>query len=174
VKPSGNLIREHCLILAGSNLGDRKAHITGAISALKSLHGIEIIQTSRFYETEPVGMPEGAGWFLNCAISLDSRISPEGLLRELLAMERKLGRARNKNRNLRESRTIDLDILLFGDRVVDTPKLKIPHPEMSHRRFVLVPSAEIEPDMLHPVLKKSVKEMLEELKDGNEVRLFSS
>jgi deoxyguanosine kinase len=87
-------------------------------------------------------------------------------------MEKKLGRARNRERT-KESRTIDLDILLFEDRVIDTLELKIPHPEMANRRFALVPAVEIEPGMLHPVLKKTVRQMLEELKDGKEVRLFS-
>jgi 2-amino-4-hydroxy-6-hydroxymethyldihydropteridine diphosphokinase len=121
---------------------------------------------SSIYETEPVEFTDQPQ-FLNCAVALETSSTPEQLLQQLLAIEKAMGRQRIQRKG---PRTIDLDILLLGDEVVDTPGLTIPHPAMQHRRFVLEPLAEIAPDAIHPVLKKTVRELFQELPPGQSVR----
>jgi 2-amino-4-hydroxy-6-hydroxymethyldihydropteridine diphosphokinase len=147
----------------GSNIGDREAHLREAIRRLESAGKLRAV--SSIYETEPVeftGQPQ----FLNCAVALETSSTPGQLMLQLLAIEKAMGRQRIQKKG---PRTIDLDILLFGDEVVDTPGLTIPHPAMQHRRFVLEPLAEIAPEAIHPVLKKTVKQLLEELPPGQQV-----
>ena len=121
---------------------------------------------SSIYETEPVEFTDQPQ-FLNCAVALETSSTPEQLMLQLLTIEKAMGRQRIQKKG---PRTIDLDILLFGDEVVDTPGLTIPHPAMQHRRFVLEPLAEITPDAMHPLLRKTVRELLEELPSGQSVR----
>ena len=151
----------------GSNKGDRAHYIARAIEALGA-NGIKVMRQSRLYETEPVETTSKA-WFLNCVIEAETKLLPPQLMHTLLDIERSLGRRR---RVLRGPRFIDMDVLLYDDGVVSTGQLVIPHPRMAQRRFVLVPFAEIAPEARHPVLKKSIAELLEETPDRSEVRSY--
>jgi 2-amino-4-hydroxy-6-hydroxymethyldihydropteridine diphosphokinase len=148
----------------GSNIGDREAHLREAIRRLESAGKLRFV--SSIYETEPVEFTDQPQ-FLNCAVAHETSSTPEQLMQQLLTIEKAMGRQRIQKKG---PRTIDLDILLFGDGVVDIPGLTIPHPAMQHRRFVLEPLAEIAPEARHPVLKRTVRELLEELPSGQSVR----
>jgi 2-amino-4-hydroxy-6-hydroxymethyldihydropteridine diphosphokinase len=151
----------------GSNKGDRAQYIARAIAALAE-HGVNVIQESPLYETEPVDTGSKT-WFLNCVIEAETKLLPPQLMHTLLDIERSLGRRR---RVLRGPRVIDMDILLYDDRVVRTDPLVIPHPRMAERRFVLVPFAEIAPQARHPVFKKTIAELLAEVPDRSEVKPY--
>lgn len=141
-----------CLSL-GSNLGFRKSNLR---KALKALSGIaKIMKISRFIHTRPYGKTDQPD-FINCAVKIETRLSPEELLDQLLNIEERLGRVRKEKWGPRK---IDIDIIFYNDGVIDTPRLKVPHPDMQNRDFVLKPLMEICPDFVHPVLKKSVREM---------------
>jgi 2-amino-4-hydroxy-6-hydroxymethyldihydropteridine diphosphokinase len=148
----------------GSNVGDREGHLRKAIRRLATLG--RVVSVSSFYETEPVEFA-AQGWFLNCAVALETKKTPEQLMTALLQIELEMGRRRSR---IKGPRNIDLDILLAGDLVVDTPELTIPHSAMHQRRFVLEPLAEIAPEAWHPVLEKSARELLQNLPMGQVVR----
>ena len=150
-----------------SNIGDRAANLNAAIDRLRVLG--EVVAVSSFYETEPVEFIAQA-WFLNCAVALDTEKTPRQLLAGILDIEQQLGRRRGQRKG---PRIIDLDILLFGNSIVDDPGLTIPHPAMHERRFVLEPLAEIAPDALHPVLQQTIRELRDALPPGPEVRKTS-
>ncbi|MEA2010636.1 MAG: 2-amino-4-hydroxy-6-hydroxymethyldihydropteridine diphosphokinase [Actinomycetota bacterium] len=133
-----------CAVAAGSNLGDRLGHLEAAMAGLSAVGAITGI--SSVYETAPVGGPE-QGPFLNAVILVDTARTPTGLLRELLLIERSRGRVRHERWG---PRTLDLDLILFGQRDVDEPGLTVPHPQMRHRRFVLEPLLETWPDAVMP------------------------
>ncbi len=148
----------------GSNVGDRPANLRAAIGRLAEAGPVQAV--SAFYETEPVDVRDQP-WFLNCVVAVETGIPPRELLNLALAIERELGRQRTREKG---PRTIDIDILMFGDRSIDEPGLKIPHPAMHERRFVLEPLAEIAADAEHPVLKKTARELLGALPAGQSVR----
>jgi 2-amino-4-hydroxy-6-hydroxymethyldihydropteridine diphosphokinase len=148
----------------GSNIGDRAANLTAAIGHLGSLG--KVVAVSSFYETEPVEVT-AQPWFLNSAVALETEKMPRQLMAAILDLEQKMGRRRLKKKG---PRTIDIDILLFGRSVIDIPGLTVPHPGMHERRFVLEPLVEIAPEALHPVLKRTIRELRDTLPPGQAIR----
>ncbi|MGZ7107178.1 MAG: 2-amino-4-hydroxy-6-hydroxymethyldihydropteridine diphosphokinase [Candidatus Angelobacter sp.] len=142
----------------GSNLGDREAQLREAIARLRELGVVTLV--SAFYETEPVEVESKQPWFLNCAVAMETELMPLQFLKRMLALEQSMGRTRTEPKG---PRTIDIDIVFFGNDVLDTPELSVPHPAMQQRRFVLEPLAEIAPDLLHPLLKRRVRDLLDSL-----------
>ena len=150
----------------GSNLGDRKKNLEIAHERLSQLPNIRITGFSSFYETEPVGYL-GQGWFINQAIEIETSLSPMELLEKIQGIEKGLGRERSIRWG---PRTVDIDILAYGNRIMNTPVLKLPHPRLHERRFVLIPLEEIAPTFLHPVLDKSITKILIDTPDKNLVK----
>ena len=151
----------------GSNLGDRAGNLRSAIERLGALG--KVVALSSLYETEPVEVTEQP-WFLNCAVKLDTEKMPRQLLAGLLAIEQQMGRHRAQAKG---PRTIDIDIVLFGNSILATTDLIIPHPSMQKRRFVLEPLTEIAPDVRHPALERTIKELRDALPPGQAVRRLS-
>jgi 2-amino-4-hydroxy-6-hydroxymethyldihydropteridine diphosphokinase len=152
----------------GSNLGDREAQLRAARARLAAAG--RVVAISSFYETEPVEFTRQP-WFVNCAVALETGKTPRQLMMAILRIEEEMGRKRVGKKG---PRCIDIDILLFGDRVVEQPELTVPHPAMHQRRFVLEPLAEIAPGVLHPVLKKTIRELRDALPTGQAVRKLKS
>jgi 2-amino-4-hydroxy-6-hydroxymethyldihydropteridine diphosphokinase len=148
----------------GSNLGDSAENLRAAIARLKAI-GV-VGGTSSFYETAPVEFTEQPQ-FINCAIRLDTGQTPQQLLASILAIERAMGRERKRDKG---PRIIDIDILLFGDSILDGSELTIPHPALHQRRFVLEPLAEIASEVRHPLLHKSIRQLQNDLPPGQAVR----
>ena len=145
-------------------MGDREAHLREAIARLKTVG--PIVSVSSFYETEPVEVTN-QGWFLNCAVALETPETAEQVMAAVLQIEGEMGRTRLQKKG---PRIIDIDIVLFSDKIIDSPELTVPHPAMQDRRFVLQPLAEIAPDARHTILKKTVRQLLEALPAGQTVR----
>ena len=149
----------------GSNLGDKGANIQKALVSLERW-GIKILRSSKIYETEPVGFKEQP-WFYNLAACAETKMVPEEVLKAISAIEQALGRQREQPGGPRK---IDIDILFYDDLVIDMEGLKIPHPRMQERNFVLVPMEEIAAELIHPVLRKKVADLLKECSDTAIVR----
>ncbi len=148
------------LIGLGSNLGNRREILEGAIRALKDEPGVIVERASSFRETEPAGGPPGQGMYLNAAAALATTLDPFELLRVLQQIEARFGRVRTTHWG---PRTLDLDLLLYEDRIIDTPELSVPHPRLASRKFVLEPLAEIAPRAIEPVSKRKIAELLADL-----------
>jgi 2-amino-4-hydroxy-6-hydroxymethyldihydropteridine diphosphokinase len=161
---------QHVLIGIGSNLGDRKAHYYEALERVAKLPKTRIVKGSSLYESEPLG--DAKTWYVNGAIEIETEFTPEQLLRRLKAIEQAMGRKKKARTKKWTSRTIDLDILFFDNRVVDTPSLKIPHPELHNRRFVLLPLSELAPNLTHPRFGITISRLLAALKNDKKVVLM--
>ena len=156
-------------IAFGSNVGDREANINRTLEILK--RKIKIAKTSSLYETKPMYM-ENQGWFLNGVAKVETELKPKKLLEFLKSTEKKMGRKETERNG---PRIIDLDILFYGDQILSDGDLHVPHPKLQERAFVLVPLVEVEPNLIHPVYRKSILELLCELKyDRSEIKLEKS
>jgi len=163
-------------ISIGSNLGNRLEYIREAIRRIEQSKEIKISKASPVYETQPAEYKDQP-WFLNMVLELETSLEPLNLLEILLEIEGQMGRKRTRRYG---PRNIDLDLLLYDDLVLNSDKLTLPHPRMHERGFVLVPLVEIAPQVVHPLLKKNVEKLLEDLttdsvseKNESEVRLYS-
>ncbi len=153
----------------GSNLGDRRANALEAVDRIAKLPGTRIVRASSLYESEPLG--DAKTWFVNSVIEVETEMAADQLLRKLKAIEEAMGRRRVKGKRW-GSRIIDLDILLSEGEIIDKRSLKVPHPEMHKRRFVLLPLAELAPHVVHPQLGQTVSVLLATVKDDKRVTLL--
>ncbi|MBI4444016.1 MAG: 2-amino-4-hydroxy-6-hydroxymethyldihydropteridine diphosphokinase [Acidobacteria bacterium] len=149
----------------GSNLGERREQLRRACAALEN-SGVRLRQISSLYETAPVDFVE-QDWFLNCVLEIETTLEPLELLREMQRIEQKLRRRRERPKG---PRTIDIDLLLYGDSVLNLPELVVPHPQMTRRRFVLEPLLEIAPALVVPKTAKTVQELWQQLADSSAVQ----
>ena len=156
-----------CLSL-GSNLGPRETYLRKALQALDKELG-SLVKCSSFYETLPWGFSSDS-LFLNAAACFDTLLSPEEVLAVTQQIEKSLGRKEKSRQGQYADRCIDIDILLYDDRVIETPDMILPHPHMAERMFVLEPLAEIMPHLLHPQLRKTILQLKEELAERSERR----
>jgi 2-amino-4-hydroxy-6-hydroxymethyldihydropteridine diphosphokinase len=151
------------LVALGSNLGDRRENLQRAIELLSARPQIRLVAVSSFQATRPIGGPPGQGEFLNAAALVETSLPAKELLAVLREIETSLGRKREQHW---AARSLDLDLLLFGDEVMDTPELQVPHPRMQFRRFVLEPAAEVAPDLRHPKIGRTIAELRDYLRAG--------
>jgi len=150
----------NCYLGLGSNLGDKQSYITKAIQKISSLENVETIRASKVIKTPPYGKTDQPD-FLNCVIKVKTRLKPEVFLEKCFDIENQLGRVREEKWG---PRTIDIDMLFYEDMIVNSKSLVLPHPELHKREFVLTSLNELCPDLIHPVLKKKIKNILLELK----------
>jgi 2-amino-4-hydroxy-6-hydroxymethyldihydropteridine diphosphokinase len=161
-------VKKTAYLSLGSNLGDRQKNLQDAIAALPKA-GVSVKQMSSIYETEPVDYLDQP-WFLNIAVEAETQLAPAALLQALREIEAQMG---SKKQIAKGPRLIDMDILLFGNEVIDTPDLQIPHPRMHLRRFVLQPLSEIAPNARHPQSGLTVSELLARTPDKSALRVVS-
>jgi 2-amino-4-hydroxy-6-hydroxymethyldihydropteridine diphosphokinase len=154
----------------GSNLGNRRNNYQKALQQIAALPKTRIVKSSSLYESEPLG--DAKNWYVNGVIEIETEFAPEKLLSRLQAIEEALGRKRSQETKKWASRKIDLDVLLFDNQIIESRTLKIPHPELHKRRFVLLPLSELAPQLIHPRLGMSIVELLANLKDDKRVQLL--
>lgn len=148
---------ETVFLLLGSNTGDRERSLEKALVRLEEIDGLEIVATSAIYVSEAEDMPPGSPSFLNQVVMVDYKYLPHELLNAVEMIEKSLGRS---GKGQKKPRTIDIDILLFGQEIIETDRLSIPHRELLDRPFAMVPLLQVEPDIIHPVTKRPVSEFL--------------
>ena len=165
IKPYWLASQTTAYLLLGSNLGDRHANLRAAISMIGKITG-PIVRTSSIYQTAAWGIAEQPDFF-NIAVQINTALEPDWLLKELLNIETTMGRVREVKWG---SRLIDIDILFFGDLIIDKPELKIPHPGIPSRRFVLEPLNELNPELYHPEMGSTIKELLQSCPDTLDVK----
>ena len=156
--------RHHAYIGFGSNLGDRLNNCRNAIGALAALPPCSLLKTSSFYETSPVGLVEQPT-FINGVVLMETTEDAHWLMQQMQEIEKTFGRIRTLKWG---PRSIDLDLLFFDDQIINTPELSVPHPSLHERRFVLEPLNEVAPDFRHPSLGKSVADLRNDLKEGDQ------
>jgi 2-amino-4-hydroxy-6-hydroxymethyldihydropteridine diphosphokinase len=152
-------------VALGANLGDRAGQLSAAVDRLCATSGVTFSRKSSLFETSPVGGPAGQGDYLNAVVAVRTTLDAHSLLRRCLDIEHELGRRRTVPN---AARPVDLDLLLFGDRVIETESLEVPHPRLHQRKFVLEPLAEIAPGVTHPVLGLTIEALLDRLPAGEE------
>ena len=161
---------ELVFVLLGSNLGDRELLVNQACKMLEERCG-EIVAKSRLYESEPWGF-QAEHWFLNQVVEIRTSLSPDVLMQTLLTIEKELGRDRSMPHQGYVSRPMDLDILYYGKDIIDTEMVTAPHPRLHQRRFTLLPLCDIAPDFMHPLLKKSNLQLLDECQDNGKINVL--
>lgn len=161
---SSHTVPTRVYLSLGSNVGEREAHLRDALARLGAAG--RVITVSSFYETEPVEFTRQP-WFLNCAVALETSQTPRQLMTAIFTIEQEMGRRRVQKKG---PRSIDIDILICEDMVLDSKEFTIPHPAMHQRRFVLEPLAEIAPELFHPVFNKTIRELRDALQPGQTVR----
>ena len=161
---------ESVFVLLGSNLGDRELLVNQASKMIGERCG-KIVAKSRLYESEPWGF-KSEHWFLNQVVKIETALSPDDLIKELLEIEKELGRDRSVPHEGYVSRPMDLDILYFGNEIIDTQMITAPHPRLHERRFTLLPLCDIAPDYVHPVMKKTNLQLLDDCQDVGKVHIY--
>ena len=156
----------------GANSKNRLTTVQQAVSLLSLAENIKLIRASALYETEPWGVKD-QNWFLNMVVEIKTDLSAQDLLLKCLSIEKMLGRDRSREQRWGE-RPVDIDIIFYDNQIINTGILTVPHPRMHERAFVLVPLLELIPDFVHPVLKKSVSDLYDELDNVEEVCLYGT
>jgi 2-amino-4-hydroxy-6-hydroxymethyldihydropteridine diphosphokinase len=151
----------------GSNLGDRQGYLAAAVDGL-ARGGLQVLRSASVYSSEPHDLP-GEPWFLNTVVEANTILAPEQLLERCISVEEENFRRRT---GMKASRTLDIDIIFYGDWVIDKPELKIPHPAFRKRKFVLEPLAELAPQFIDPLTGMTVQHLLEEVQDAAELLRF--
>jgi 2-amino-4-hydroxy-6-hydroxymethyldihydropteridine diphosphokinase len=155
----------------GSNLGDRRANCREARDRVAELEETRVVKESSLYESEPHG--NAKTWFANSVIEIETELAPPDLLKCLKAIEATMGRRRVKGKRW-GSRVIDLDIIFFNNEIINKRNLKVPHPRLQKRRFVLVPLSELAPQLIHPSLNATVSQLLATVKDDKGIHMMGS
>ena len=163
-----NAVAHQVYIGVGSNVGNKKENFLEALSRVAKLPGTKIVKESSLYESEPIG--DAKEWYVNGAIEIETKFKPDMLLKKFKNIERAMGRKKVKKRW--GARIIDLDILLYDTAIVKKKNLRIPHTEMSSRKFVLLPLGEIAPQVIHPELGVTISELLIKVKDTKKIHLY--
>jgi 2-amino-4-hydroxy-6-hydroxymethyldihydropteridine diphosphokinase len=153
----------------GSNLGDRRANCREARARIQEMPGTRVVKESSLYESEPHG--DAKTWFANSVIEVETDLAAADLLKKLKAIEEAMGRKRVKGKRW-GSRIIDLDIIFFNNEIIEKRNLKVPHPRIAERRFVLIPLSELAPQLVHPALNQTVSELLATVKDPKKIHLM--
>ena len=154
----------------GSNIGERISYIERAMEEIRKIKNTKVLKESSVYETEPWGISD-QDHYLNTAVEIETELEPDILLIEIKRIETRIGRTGNKRWSERE---IDIDILFYGEDILENEFMKIPHAQIENRKFVLIPLNEIAPKLIHPVFKKSINELLKESRDNLQVFKFKS